>query len=63
MTKKLNFLIVCADFYKDIADVMIDKAILSHLKSSSDVTISTFNISLEPSLSVNVTNHSLDVNI
>ena len=26
MTKKLNFLIVCADFYKDIADVMIDKA-------------------------------------
>ena len=24
MTKKLNFLIVCADFYKDIADVMID---------------------------------------
>tara|TARA_B100000686_G_scaffold245791_1_gene255069 strand:- start:221 stop:652 length:432 start_codon:yes stop_codon:yes gene_type:complete len=26
MTKKLNFLIICADFYKDIADVMIDKA-------------------------------------
>ena len=26
MTKKLNFLIVCADFYKDIADIMIDKA-------------------------------------
>ena len=26
MKKKLNFLIVCADFYKDIADVMIDKA-------------------------------------
>ena len=26
MTKKLNFLIVCADFYKDIADAMIDKS-------------------------------------
>ena len=26
MKKKLNFLIICADFYKDIADVMIDKA-------------------------------------
>ena len=26
MTKKLNFLIICADFYEDIADVMIDKA-------------------------------------
>ena len=26
MKKKLNFLIVCADFYKDISDVMIDKA-------------------------------------
>ncbi len=26
MVKKLNFLIVCADFYKDIADVMVDKA-------------------------------------
>ena len=26
MTKKLKFLIVCADFYKDISDVMIDKA-------------------------------------
>ena len=26
MVKKLNFLIVCADFYKDISDVMIDKA-------------------------------------
>ena len=24
MSKKLNFLIVCADFYKDIADVMIN---------------------------------------
>ena len=26
MTKKINFLIVCADFYKDIADVMVDNA-------------------------------------
>ena len=26
MVKKLNFLIVCADFYKDIADVMINNA-------------------------------------
>ncbi len=26
MAKKLNFLIVCADFYKDIADAMIDKS-------------------------------------
>ena len=26
MKKELNFLIICADFYKDIADVMIDKA-------------------------------------
>ena len=26
MLKKLNFLIVCADFYKDIADVMINNA-------------------------------------
>ena len=26
MAKKLNFLIVCADFYEDIADAMIDKA-------------------------------------
>ena len=26
MKKKLNILIVCADFYKDIADVMIDNA-------------------------------------
>jgi len=26
MIKKLNFLIVCADFYKDISDVMIDNA-------------------------------------
>ena len=26
MTKKINLLIICADFYKDIADVMIDKA-------------------------------------
>tara|TARA_B100001996_G_scaffold270741_1_gene211832 strand:+ start:59 stop:490 length:432 start_codon:yes stop_codon:yes gene_type:complete len=26
MKKKLNLLIVCADFYKDIADIMIDKA-------------------------------------
>ena len=27
MIKKLNFLIVCADFYEDVANVMIDKAI------------------------------------
>jgi len=26
MKKKLNILIICADFYKDIADVMIDNA-------------------------------------
>ena len=26
MVKKLNFLIICADFYKDIADVMINNA-------------------------------------
>ena len=26
MTKKLNFLIICADFYEDIADVMINNA-------------------------------------
>tara|TARA_Y100001970_G_C14209437_1_gene846038 strand:+ start:1466 stop:1897 length:432 start_codon:yes stop_codon:yes gene_type:complete len=26
MKKELNFLIICADFYKDIADVMINKA-------------------------------------
>tara|TARA_B100000965_G_C19280582_1_gene621396 strand:- start:39 stop:470 length:432 start_codon:yes stop_codon:yes gene_type:complete len=26
MAKELKFLIVCADFYKEIADVMIDKA-------------------------------------
>ena len=26
MKKKLNFLIICADFYKDIADVMIENA-------------------------------------
>ena len=26
MTRKLNFLIICADFYKEITDVMIDNA-------------------------------------